>query len=321
MTPLDPFAIYRLIGWGPHLIPIPAGRKGPVIKDWPTRAFDPDDFPPGGNVGLHLIPVVDIDIDCAEALVLQDIYLPPTGAIFGRPSKLRSHRLFIAPGSIFETFHDPLASKDQKSTLLELRTGSGKQTVIPPSIADGEQRAWRGDTIAPAGVSAKGLRIAVAWLAVGCLVRRYVSARASETPGPDMPRLLWEFDHTLGRAAYRWWRQPAPDEPHHGWTPKSRCELTADEIDLAELVAAIPNNEDWEGWNNIGLAIFAASDGSNHGGIVFDDWSAKSPKYNPYVTADRWSHYHRSPPDRTGIGKLIKLGLQNGWRPKREATR
>jgi putative DNA primase/helicase len=91
--------------------------------------------------------------------------------------------------------------------------------------------------------------------------------------------------------------------------------LTRAEIDLAELVGEIPNDADWETWTSIGLAIYAASGGSDQGGIVFDTWSAKSPKYNPYTTSQRWRHFRHSPPNRTGMGKLIKLALEAGWRP------
>ena len=86
-------------------------------------------------------------------------------------------------------------------------------------------------------------------------------------------------------------------DPAAPWLrPKPRAELSRAEIDLARVVALIPNDGDWNEWNRIGLAIFAASNGSDQGAIVFDDWSAKSPEYNPYTTAARWRHYHRSPP-------------------------
>jgi primase-like protein len=87
------------------------------------------------------------------------------------------------------------------------------------------------------------------------------------------------------------------------------------DLDLAELVAAIPNNCDWEEWNAIGMAIFAASGGSEDGLIDFDDFSARSPKYQPHAVAERWRNYRRSPPNRTGIGKLVALALAAGWRP------
>ena len=55
-------------------------------------------------------------------------------------------------------------------------------------------------------INATVLRTACAWLAVGCLVRRHVSAHASERPGPDLPDLLAEADPALGAAAQRWLR-------------------------------------------------------------------------------------------------------------------
>jgi Primase C terminal 2 (PriCT-2)/Bifunctional DNA primase/polymerase, N-terminal len=308
MTPLDR-------GW--QFAIVPPDEKGPDRKGWPDHRPSVEEvrrhLAAGGNIGVRLGPasgeLVDIDLDCTEALALADLYLPATQAEFGRASKLRSHRLFIAPKATFETFADPVDG----SMLLELRAdgrdGGAHQTLFPPSVADGERREWHGEVIAPAVVSATFLRTAAAWLAVGALVRRYVSASASEHPAPDMPDLLQDADPVLGQAAQRWVKLP------HRTPARPSREMTADEIDLAEMVAAIPNSEDWDGWNNMGLAIYAATGGSDHGGVIFDDWSAKSTKYNPYVTGERWRHYHRSPPSRTGIGKLISLALAAGWRP------
>jgi hypothetical protein len=87
------------------------------------------------------------------------------------------------------------------------------------------------------------------------------------------------------------------------------------------MMQAVPNNADWESWNSIGLAVYAATGGSDRGGIIFDAWSAKSPKYDPYSTVARWRHFHRSPPSRTGLGKLVKLALEAGWRPAAEKAR
>src|SRR5215472_14827734 len=220
-------------GWA--LVPIPARAKGPVIKGWQVRTFAAADFPAGGNLGVILGPrsgeLVDIDLDCPEALALADIYLPPTRAEFGRPSKPRAHRLYIAPGARFECFADPLLKGS--NTLLELRARgqdgeSEHQTVIPPSVhPSGETIEWQGDVIAPAGYEARKLRRRCAFLAMACLLSRHVSQHAAERPGPDFPRLLWEADHTLGRAAYRWLSQPAPNEPRE--SPKPRHRLTREE--------------------------------------------------------------------------------------------
>src|SRR5262249_40747513 len=135
---------YHARGWA--LVLVPPNSKGPIVKGWqdlrPRLAEIERHLAAGGNLGVILGPasgsLVDIDLDCGEALILADTYLPPTEAIFGRASKPRSHRLYIAPGAMFEAFSDPI----EKDTLVELRTsGNGNgahQTIIPPSIVDGE---------------------------------------------------------------------------------------------------------------------------------------------------------------------------------------
>jgi hypothetical protein len=314
MTPWDCLAR----GWA--LVPVPPDQKGPIIPKWQTRTFAAADFPEGGNVGLIVGRrsggLVDADLDCLEALDLADLYLPLTSAEFGRKSKPRSHRLYVATGATFEAFVDPIAG----DTMLELRsdgaTGGCHQTIIPPSIADGERRVWQGDAIAPAIVDHRLLRHRCTRLAIGCLMMRYVSQTAARTPlapGGDHLKLLWECDHELGRRAYEWLRQPAPDAPRRH--PKPAAERTTIEVELDELAAAIPNNFDWEDWNRIGMAFYAASGRSEAGFIAFDDWSAKSPKYCPRETAARWANYRRSPPSRIGKGSLIHLARQAGWRP------
>jgi hypothetical protein len=259
---------------------------------------------------------VDIDLDCTEALALADIYLPTTGAEFGRLSKPRSHRLYIAAGATFETFADPL--RNNKNTLIEIRAagrdGGAHQTLFPPSIADNERRKWQAeDVIAPALVEAPALRCRVAWLATGCLVMRYVSKYAAQRPAADFPKLLWEFDQALGRRAYGFLGIAAPDSRIHNLRPRNQ--LSQDDVDLAEIVHAIPNDCDWESWNAIGMAVFVASGGSDHGRVIFDDFSAKSAKYDPEAVNERWRNYRHSRPTRTGLSKLISLALKAGWRP------
>src|SRR6516165_5526745 len=117
MTPAD----YLARGWA--LVPVPFAEKAPVISEWQNRAFTTKDFPPGCNIGVILGSrsgeLVDADLDCPEALALADLYLPATRAEFGRASKPRSHRLYVAPGAVFESFADPRVKGS--NTLLELR--------------------------------------------------------------------------------------------------------------------------------------------------------------------------------------------------------
>ena len=321
---LDAALEYVRRGW--RILPIPSGQKRPTMPGWPDFWATPEDVPQvfghGENIATILGPasgnLTDIDLDCAEAVRLADIYLPGTGAMFGRPAKPRSHRLYIAPRARFETFSDPIA----KDTLLELRAdgrdGGAHLTLLPPSTTSGERREWHGDVIAPAIVDPKLLRHRCARLAIGVLVARYVSetvARAPLAPGWDHPRLLWECDHELGRRAYEWLQQPAPDAPRRH--PKPAAARTPIEVELDELAAVIPNNCDWEEWNRIGLAFFAASGGSPAGLVAFDDFSAKaSSKYDPRAVNERWRNYRGSPPSRIGKGSLIHYARQAGWRPE-----
>jgi hypothetical protein len=312
-------------GW--HLVPIPAGQKRPVLTGWQHLAVTPEDVPRlfghGENVAAILGPasgeLADIDLDYAEAIALADLYLPTTSAVFGRPAKPRSHRLFMAPGAVYESFTDPSDGK----TLLELRApgrdGGAHLSLLPPSIADGERRGWHGEVIAPRPIDARSLRMAAVWLAIASLVARHISRYAAQHPDPDLPRLLWEWDRDLGRIAYRWLGQPAPDAPRRH--PRPRAQLSRRDLDLAEVVGAIPNDCCWPAWNRVGLAIFAASGGSGNGFVVFDDFSSRHAKYNPAAVRERWNNYKRSPPTRIGMGSLVRLARQCGWSPREAGSR
>jgi hypothetical protein len=145
---------------GARLLPVPAGEKALHRRGWPDLRPSRDEvlqhLARGGNVAMRLGrasgDLVDADLDCAEAMTLADLYLPQAGAVFGRPSKPRSHRLYRARGAVFAAFADPLDG----SMLLELqadgRDGGAHLTLIPPSVSDGQRRAWDSDTIEPAEI-------------------------------------------------------------------------------------------------------------------------------------------------------------------------
>jgi hypothetical protein len=85
---------------------------------------------------------------------------------------------------------------------------------------------------------------------------------------------------------------------------------TAEDDDLMALAHAIPNNdEDWERYNLIGMAFYAASGGSDAGRAAFNAWASKSSKAHGGADA-RWDHYRASPPTKLSIGKLIYLARQ-----------
>jgi hypothetical protein len=308
---------YLRRGW--RVVPVEPGEKRCIRKGWPDLDLGIDELPRHFNgdcnigvvLGQKSRDLADIDLDCAEAVALADFYLPGTEAIFGRVAKPNAHRLYIAQGAQFKKFSDPLAPKDSK-TILELRAtgreGHAHQTLFPPSVADGQIREWAGVVIAPRVIGADQLRIAAAWLAIGCLVARYVGETPARQPRRDLPRLLFEADPVLGERAAEWLARCEPARSARQ-QQHSRRNFARGDLDLAELVARIPNNCDWHDWNRVGMAIFRASQGSETGLGVFDEFSARSPKYQPASVTERWHNYYRSPPTSITAGTLVYLAL------------
>jgi hypothetical protein len=88
-----------------------------------------DDFNVGGALGALAGGVVDLDLDCTEAVIASRIISPDTKLIFGRRSHPDSHRFYRVtnPGAR-EDYSDPIT----KESAVELRA-SGCQTVLPLS--------------------------------------------------------------------------------------------------------------------------------------------------------------------------------------------
>lgn len=311
---------YLRRGWAP--LPVRYRAKAPIPAAWHSYIATAADFVGNGNIGVIMGErsggLVDVDLDCAEAVELADIYLPHTGAVFGRAGKPRSHRLYIALGVHFEKFSDPI---NDGSCLLELRSdtaaGGREQTVFPPSIHEsGEAIRWEGDTIEPRVIDAALLRRCCAWLAAGCLVARYVDPEVggawARHPTVDLPRRIWRGFPAVAVPIYRWLEIYNPDDRAvHRHVP--------DDIDFAALVAMIPNDFDREQWTHIGLAIYAATDGSDEGKAVWLEFSRRSPRYNKRRRrpdeADRtakrvWDSFEKSPPRAIGAGYLFKLASE-----------
>lgn len=106
---------------------------------------------------------------------------------------------------------------------------------------------------------------------------------------------------------------PDPVKSSNGADHHAAADPQAEPLRVAAAVAGIPNTgpADWEGWNKIGMAIWAATGGSMIGGELFNEWSKRHPSYDPGETEQRWRHYQRSPPDRIGAGTLFHLARQN----------
>jgi hypothetical protein len=83
-------------------------------------------------------------------------------------------------------------------------------------------------------------------------------------------------------------------------------------LDVLAALACILNDDtgsseqSWKQWSDTGLEIYAGTGGSPEGLAAYHAWSAKSKKYNARDTDERWAHFTKHPPTRTGAGALFK---------------
>lgn len=200
---------YVLRGWNP--VPIPFRTKGPKDAGWQDRIITEATVGRFFNGAAQNIGVVlgtssggltDVDLDCPEAISAADDLLPDTAAIFGRPSKPRSHWLYRTTlaenvGKANIKFTDPI----NKDTLVELRIGGAKgaQTVFPGSVhVDGERIAWDRDG-EPQEIPGGQLQARVAALAAAAVFIRYWPPQgsrheASKALGGFLSRVGWTVD-------------------------------------------------------------------------------------------------------------------------------
>jgi Bifunctional DNA primase/polymerase, N-terminal len=127
-----------------------------------------------GEPSGHL---VDIDLDCDEAVELGPHFLPGTSLIFGRAGRPKSHWLYISTLATMK-FHD---TKAHESKMLVERRSNGCQTVAPGSTHEsGEPILWSlGYDQKPAVVAPDVLSRAVSRLAAATILARHYPAKGA----------------------------------------------------------------------------------------------------------------------------------------------
>lgn len=180
-------AARRYLGRGWRSIPIPFRSKAPLMQGWQKLRLEESDLPlrfgsGPSNLGVLLGEpsgwLIDIDLDHLRCVALADHYLPPTPAVFGRPGKPRSHRIYRVSGPVATTKHRSKSA----GMLVELRS-TGAQTVFPPSVHEsGEAIMWDDEEAEPALVDPEELLAAVKHLAEA------VKVELGERPAPKQAR-------------------------------------------------------------------------------------------------------------------------------------
>jgi putative DNA primase/helicase len=121
--------------------------------------------------------------------------------------------------------------------------------------------------------------------------------------------------------------RPAASPGLNGHTLHQLSSLGAkgDSLDVTAALATIPNNaaSDWEFWNRIGLAAWAATSGSLIGFAAWCAWSERNPAHDPAACRERWEHYRDHPPTRSGAGTLFRMAKEArpGWKKPTEGGR
>ncbi len=82
---------------------------------------------------------------------------------------------------------------------------------------------------------------------------------------------------------------------------------------IPQALKALKNDFDYDQWIRVGMAVKAAlPDDEGLAYELFDEFSAKSDKYDPDETLGRWNTLN---PTRIGAGTLYHLAQEAGWKP------
>ena len=164
-------------GKGLRVVPIPAGKKGPELRNWQDLRITPETVPQHfngrpQNVGIILGKasgwLVDVDLDVPEAVKIAGTFLSPT-LTSGRSSTPHSHWWYVAPAV------ESLSFKDASGTVLVELRSTGRQTVVAPSVhPSGEHYVWYDTCPEPLEVTADVLTLQVRQLATAALLARHV---------------------------------------------------------------------------------------------------------------------------------------------------
>ena len=134
---------HLLIAMGLTPVSLKEKSKIPKKKNWNTEPPDIKDFKTG-NIGI--MGLVDVDLDCPEAVRVSRYFLPKTGMIFGRESVGPAHWMYdIKDQDGYKKF------EFQGACIAEYRPLFGKRcTMIPTSThPSGEKVRWiKGDDAA-----------------------------------------------------------------------------------------------------------------------------------------------------------------------------
>ncbi|MGN6704396.1 MAG: bifunctional DNA primase/polymerase [Burkholderiaceae bacterium] len=101
---------------------------------------------------------------------------------------------------------------------------------------------------------------------------------------------------------------------------KAREAGTGDLEEIADMLAALPNNLSYDEWIAVGMAIHTMTDGSPEGFNLWEQWSGKSPKYKSNYGEKKWFSFGKYSGTPVGSGTLVKMATDAGWQPQHDTA-
>ena len=140
---------------------------------------------------------------------------------------------------------------------------------------------------------------------------------------PGVGAYKWQNKYTIANIPAAWLELVA-DKTHRTERTPSDAQASVNLVAAALAVILNDASTDWEKWNRVGMATWAATGGHPQGFEAFDGWSKKnSGKYNKQKTRDKWKAYTESTPiTDIGAGSIFYMASQINpdWRDEYEAT-
>jgi hypothetical protein len=290
-----PIAVY-----GPDSGVEKAGKR-PKGLDWLDRARrDPPDAvqvePEASalNTGILCDGLIAIDIDVDDPVVAVKVRTIIVDMLGNAPCRTRSNSprsLFLFRASVGE----PESTRIQSSNGLVELLGRNKQFVAYGTHPTGAALEW--ENVGPADID------------------------RDELPAVTEEQITALLDALRGVLGVAGTVEAKPPATVH---IASLLGQAADPLDIVAAVLAIPNNgpKDWEHWNRVGMATFAASAGSGSGYAAWLAWSEKHPDHDADACQERWKNYEKSPPESLGAGTLFYMAVKAcpGWKKPTAAS-
>ena len=181
-TPYQAAESYLERGWFP--IYVEYKTKNPDGEHWQNRRISKENIhtrfnKKEQNVGILLgisNGLIDVDLDCPEAVELAPFFLPPTHLKGGRGERPNSHWFYCCPN--FKTMQFSHGKKeDDDGMIVDIRgitsSGTPKQTLVYPSVhTSGDKYIWN-ESGNPAPIEQEVLIKKVKQLAAASLLARH----------------------------------------------------------------------------------------------------------------------------------------------------